>query len=104
MLTLINATLTLRSGRLNVDGVTLDENAVLNNRAELYTYSTASEGTITGNGTIWAHVTSKPIGGVIDVLQTIIYYGDTIISKRYLQIMSGSYVITSPEGHGNIVS
>jgi hypothetical protein len=83
--------------------MTITDNAVLNNLAQLYTYSTISEGTINGNGTIWAHVTSKHIGGVIATLQTIIYYGD-IINRRYLQIMSGSCVITIPSGHGNVVT
>lgn len=104
MQTRINGTLTLRNGRRTIDGIFITEDAVINNRAEIYTYSTVSEGTINGNGTLWAHVTSKPIGGIIATLQTIIYYGDTIISLRYLQIMSGSCVITSPTGHGNIVS
>jgi uncharacterized protein (DUF1697 family) len=104
MQTRINGILTLRTGRRTIDGILISENAAVDNRSELYTYSTVSEGIIAGNGTIWAHVSSKPIGGAISVLQTIIYYGDTIISRRYLQIMSGSCVITSPAGHGNIVS
>jgi hypothetical protein len=74
MQTRINGTLTLRNGRRTIDGIIITENAVLDNRAELYTYSTLSEGVIEGNGTLWAHVTSKPIGGGIDALQVIIYY------------------------------
>jgi hypothetical protein len=104
MLTRKNGTLTLRKGRRTLDGIIITDKAVLKNTSELYTYSTVSEGTIEGNGTIWAHVTSKHIGGVIAPLQTIIYYGDTIISRRYLQIMSGSCVITIPSGHGDIVT
>jgi hypothetical protein len=105
MFTLNTGTLTLRTGRLTLqDGIEIADDAVLNNLSEVYTYSTVSTGTINGNGTIWAHVTSKHIGGTVAPLQTIIYYGDTIISRRYLQIMSGSCVVTRPTGHGDIIS
>ena len=103
MLTLHDGTLTIRSGRLTVDGLLIEEGATLHNDAEVYTHTTLSEGTINGSGTLWAHVSSKAIGGAIAAIQTIIYYGQAV-RRRFLQIQSGGYVVTSPSGHGTVVS
>ena len=104
MLTLRNGTLTIRKGRLTVKDLVIESGATLQNDAEVYTYTTISDGTINGNGTLWAHVTSKHIGGLIAPLQTILYYGYEAVLRRFLQITSGSYAVTSPSGHGDVVS
>jgi hypothetical protein len=96
-----SGTLTLQNGRRTLhDGIIISENAALDNRAELYTHDFVSEGTITGDGTIWAHISSKPIGGVISTLQVIIYYP---VDKSFvLPIVFGALVsmdnILLPEG------
>jgi hypothetical protein len=100
MQTRINGTLTLRNGRRTIDALLITEDAVINNRAEIYTYSTVSEGTINGNGTLWAHISSRPIGGVISTLEVIIYYP---IDKSFvLPIVFGALVsennLRLPEG------
>jgi hypothetical protein len=69
-----SGTLTLRNGRRTVDGITIEAGATVHNDAEIHAYTVVSEGTISGSGTLWAHITSKPIGGVISTLQVIIYY------------------------------
>jgi hypothetical protein len=90
MQTRTNGTLTLRTGRRTIDGIFIDSTAVVRNDAELYTYSTVSEGTIEGNGTLWAHITSRPIGGIISTLEVIIYYP---IDKSFvLPIVFGALV------------
>jgi hypothetical protein len=69
-----NGTLTLRNGRRTIDGILIEDAAAVRNESELYTYTTLSDGTIEGKGTWWAHVSSKTIGGIIDVQQVVIYY------------------------------
>ena len=104
MLTLRTGTLTIRTGRLTVDAVHIDEGATLHNDAEVYTRDFTSNGAIAGTGTAWAHVSSKHIGGEIAALQTVIYYGHQDVDRRFIQIQTVGYVITSPSGHGSIVS
>jgi hypothetical protein len=104
MLTINSGTLTINSGRLTVDGLLIEPGAALHNDAEVYTTTTVSDGEITGNGTLWAHIACKAIGGVIAPLHTIIYYGYQAVKRRFLQIQSGSCVVTSPSGHGTVVS
>jgi hypothetical protein len=100
MQTRTNGTLTLRTGRRTIDGIFIDSAAVVRNDSELYTHTTVSEGTIEGNGTLWAHISSRPIGGVISTLEVIIYYP---IDKSFvLPIVIGALVSTDnirlPEG------
>jgi hypothetical protein len=101
MQTRIDGKLTLRNGRRTIDGIFIESSAIVRNDAELYTYSTVSEGTIEGNGTLWAHVTSRPIGGVISTLEVIIYYPidksfvlpivfGALVSENNLQLPEGS--------------
>lgn len=101
MLTLYDGELTVREGRLTIDELFIDEEAILKNDAETYTYATVSAGMIDGKGTLWAHVSSKAIGGLVAPLQTIIYYGIQVVTRRYLQLMSGSYAVSTPSGHGD---
>ena len=82
--------------------MTVEAGASLRNDAEVYTHTFVSHGEIKGRGTIWAHVSSKPIGGNIAPLHTIIYYGAQVIKRRYLQIMDGSFVVSASVGHGDI--
>lgn len=100
MLTLKTGTLTIRTGRLTAD-LAIGPDAAVRNDAEIYTFTTTSGGTITGRGTWWAHVTSKPIGGDIDKYLTVIYYGEQFVRRRFLQLMSGSFTVTEPTGYGD---
>jgi hypothetical protein len=101
MLTRINGTLTLRNGRRTLhDGIIIEAAATVHNDAEIHAYTVVSEGTISGSGTLWAHITSKPIEGIIDTLQVIIYYP---VDKSFvLPIVFGALVssdnILLPEG------
>jgi hypothetical protein len=92
MQTRYNGTLTLRHGKRTLDGILVAENAVIDNHAEIYTYTTLSAGIITGAGTWRAHVTSRPIGGLIDVQQIVIYY--PVDAHFVLPIVVGMLVST----------
>lgn len=96
--------LTIREGRLTLDELVVEPGATVRNDSEIFTYTTLSEGEIAGRGTLWAHVSSKAIGGAIAPLQTIIYYGLQMIKRRYLQMMDGSYAVSAPSGHGTTIS
>ena len=98
MLTLRNGTLTIREGRLTLhDGLVIDAGATLHNDAEVYTHTTISYGEIAGNGTLWAWwVTSEFIGGIIGTSQTVVYYGDRPVDSKWIQVMSGSIIVTPP--------
>lgn len=70
-----SGTLTRRSGRLTIDGMTVGAGATVVNGGVIHTWTTVSAGTVTGAGTWWARYdTSKPIGGVIDAQQIIVYW------------------------------
>lgn len=99
-----NGILTLRRGRRTLDGIHVENGAAVQNDAEMYTYATRSEGEILGTGTLWAHVSSRPVGGTVAALHTVIYYGEQYVTQRYIQIMSGSFTVSSPSGDGSIVS
>ncbi|MDR0704748.1 MAG: hypothetical protein LBF88_07130 [Planctomycetaceae bacterium] len=103
MQTRINGTLTLRNGRRTfLDGITIGEAATVHNDAEIHAYTVVSQGTIAGSGTLWAHITSRPIGGVIDTLQVIIYYP---VDKSYvLPIVFGALYSsdTAPNVEGSL--
>jgi hypothetical protein len=88
-------TLTLRTGRRTLDGLIIESTATVHNDSEIYSHDFVSEGTIEGNGTIWAHISSKPVGGTIDPFQIIIFYP---VDKSFvLPIVIGAYVsITNP--------
>lgn len=101
MLILHEGELAIQEGRLMVDELAIEKNAIVRNESEIYTYTTVSEGEIVGKGTLWAHISSKAIGGVIAPLQTIIYYGIQTIKRRYIQLMSGSYIASTSTGHGD---
>jgi hypothetical protein len=95
-----NGILTIHNGRRTVDGITIEAAAEVRNDAEIYTHTAISEGSITGTGTLWAHITSKPIGGVIGAMQVIIYYP---VDKSFvLPIVIGALVsennLRLPEG------
>ncbi|HBT78350.1 MAG TPA: hypothetical protein DEB39_15820 [Planctomycetaceae bacterium] len=97
-----DAVLTIREGRLTVEELCIEAGAIVKNDSEIYTYTTLSEGSLIGKGTLWAHISSKVIGGIVAPLQTVIYYGYQTVKRRYWQIMSGSYAVSAPSGHGSI--
>jgi hypothetical protein len=90
-----NGTLTLKTGRRTIDGIILESAATVLNNSEIYSHDFVSEGIIAGNGTIWAHVSSKPIGGAVSTLQVVIYYP---VDKGFvLPIVIGAHAsITNP--------
>ena len=57
-----------------MDALIIKEGATVINDGEIYTHTTVSEGEIKGKGTLWAHVSSKAIGGTIDENQVVIYW------------------------------
>ena len=98
MLTIRAGTLTLREGRLTVDALPIDEGTTLHNDAEVYTRDFTSNGAITGTGTTWAWwETSEFIGGFIDAAQNVVYYGDRPVDANWVQVMSGSIIVTPPD-------
>ncbi len=105
MITLRNGTTwTQRAGRLTTDALLIEPGATLRNEAEVYTYTTISEGRILGKGTLWAHVSSKYVDGEIDPLHTVIYYGIWPLDRRYIQIQTVSYAVATSSGHGSVIS
>jgi hypothetical protein len=100
MQTRYNGILTLRNGRRTVDGMVIESAATVHNNAELYTHDCVSEGTIAGTGMLWAHITSRHIGGEIGTLQVIIYY--PVPERFVLPIVFGTLVSSEnlwlPEG------
>ncbi len=72
MFTLRKGELTIRKGRLTTD-MTVEAGASLRNDGEVFTHALISHVEIKGRGTLWTHVSSKPVGGTVDPLQIIIY-------------------------------
>ena len=100
MITLRKGTLTIREGRLTAD-ICVEAGATLRNDAEVYTHTTLSDGEIAGSGTLWAHVTSKPIGGMIDDSQVIIYWPK--VAALVLPMPFGNlFSIQKQTGHGEL--
>lgn len=74
MFVLKSGELRIRNGTFSVSELQIEEGATLCNEAEVRTHTTVSAGEIRGHGTLWAHVSSKFIGGVIDRYQIVIYW------------------------------
>ncbi len=102
MFTLRNGELTIRKGRLTCD-MTVEAGASLRNDAEVFSHTFVSHGEIKGRGTIWAHVSSKPIGGVVDPLQIIIYWPKEAAAKFVLPVCCGNlFSIPKQTGDGEL--
>ena len=75
MQTRYNGTLTRYGGRLELDGITIRDDAAVLNNGVIHTWTTISSGSIRGTGTWWARYdTSRPIGGGIETTQIIVYW------------------------------
>ena len=102
MLTLHHGELTIRKGRLTAD-IAIGAGASLRNDAEIYTHTLVSSGEIKGRGTIWTHVTSKPVGGVVDPLQIIVYWPKEAAAKFTLPVWHGNlFSIQKQSGQGEL--
>lgn len=98
MLTLRTGTLTIRKGRLTVGALRVESGATLRNDAEVYTTTTVSDGVISGTGTLWAHVSSRPIGGEIFSTQIIIYWP---VDKRLVLPICYGGLVCIPKATGD---
>ena len=94
MLILRKEQLVIRSDRLRVDELSIEEGGVLENQGVVHTTTTVSNGTILGVGTLWAWwVTSEFIQGEIDEDQIVIYYGDRPVELSWIQVATGSIIV-----------
>lgn len=95
MLILRDEKLVIRSDRLRTDELSIEDDGVLENQGVVYTTTTVSSGSINGSGTIFAWwVTSEFIAGDIDENQHVIYYGDRPVELSWIQVATGSIVVT----------
>lgn len=107
MLLIKNGTLKVQGGtdstKLYAKDLLIEENGVLENDGKVYTETTVSYGTINGSGELWAWwKTSEFIGGVIDAAQTVVYYGDRPVDRRWIQIMSGSIIVSAVQNYWSL--
>lgn len=88
--------------RVESDRIEIGNGGRVRNRGTVYTWTTISGGAIEGGGTWWARYdTSRPIGGVIDPLQIIIYWPAE--KRLVLPIPAGGLLsITKPAGDGGV--
>ncbi|HBT76126.1 MAG TPA: hypothetical protein DEB39_04200 [Planctomycetaceae bacterium] len=94
--------LTIRKGRLACD-IIIEAGATLRNEAEIHAHTLVSNGEIRGRGTIRTHVTSKPIGGVVDPLQIIVYWPKEAATKFALPVWHGNlFSIPKQTGRGEL--
>ncbi len=101
-MTLHEGELSIREGRLTCD-IAVEAGAVLRNDAEVYTHAAVSSGEIRGRGTLWTHVSSKPIGGAVESSQRIIYWPVEAAAKFVLPVWHGNlFSIQKQSGQGEL--
>lgn len=99
MFTIHNGQVDVLSGRLTSD-VSLRAAGTLRNESEVYTRRFASIGVLFGAGTLRTHCKSKPLGGLIDPLQTVMFYGCPV--PILVQLVSGGIVVIEPTEYADV--